>query len=81
MSGCGTCVKQTTGVLGPSERMIVDLGKLDNSVQNITLGESGHVASPHYKDEWSAYYGGTSFPMQFDQINAKDVLKVRPAQP
>ncbi len=81
MSGSGTSVKQTTETLGPSERMVVDLGDLDKSVQNITVGESGHVASSHYKDEWAAYYVGKSFPMQFDRVDAKDVLTVKPAQP
>jgi penicillin amidase len=81
MSGCGTCVKQTTGSLGPSERMVVDFGDLDKSVQNLTVGESGHVASSHYKDEWAAYYAGKSFRMQFDRINSINVLNVKPAQP
>jgi penicillin amidase len=80
MSGCGTCVKQTTTSLGPSERMVVDFGNLDSSVQNLTVGESGHVASSHYKDEWPAYYTGQSFPMEFDHIDAKDVLKVTPSE-
>ncbi len=81
MSGSGTSVKQTTGVMGPSERMIVDLGHLDKSVQNLTVGESGHVASSHYKDQWSAYYTGKSFPMEFDHIDANQVLTVKPAMP
>jgi len=81
MSGSGTSVKQTTGTLGPSERMVVDLGELDKSVQNLTVGESGHVASPHYKDEWSAYYSGKSFPMEYDHVEAKEVLTVKPATP
>ena len=29
---------------------------------NLATGESGHVLSKHYKDQWGAYYGGTSFP-------------------
>ncbi|MBV9303596.1 MAG: penicillin acylase family protein [Acidobacteriaceae bacterium] len=78
MSGSGTSVKQTTAVIGPSERMVVDLGNLENSVQNLMAGESGFVASAHYKDQWDAYYAGKSFPMQFERIDAKDVLRVRP---
>jgi penicillin G amidase len=81
MSGSGTTVKQTTSTLGPSERMVVDLGHLDNSVQNLVLGESGFVASGHYKDQWPAYYMGKSFPMEFDQVHAEDVLRVRPEAP
>ncbi len=78
MSGAGTTVKQTTATLGPSERMVVDLGDLDRSVQNLVTGESGYVASAHYKDEWQAYYTGKSFPMQFDHVEAKDTLRVKP---
>ena len=59
-------------------RMIVDLGNLDRSLQNITLGESGQRLSWHYKDQWNAYYGATSFPMQFGKVDAKDTLVVKP---
>lgn len=79
MSGSGTTVKQTTPTLGPSERMVVDFGNLDHSVQNLPAGESGHVASAHYKDQWSAYYVGKSFPMEFDHIEAKETLRIKPA--
>lgn len=78
MSGSGTSVKQTTGTLGPSERMVVDLGNLDKSVQNLPAGESGHVASGHYKDQWPAYYVGRSFPMEFDHVEAKETLRIKP---
>ncbi len=78
MSGSPTTIKQSTGHLGPSMRMIVDLSDLDNSLQNITIGESGQPLSKHYKDQWSAYYGATSFPMQFKKIDAKEVLRVVP---
>jgi penicillin amidase len=78
MSGASTTIKQTTRRLGPSMRMVVDLSDLDNSQQNITIGESGQALSRHYKDQWSAYYGATSFPMQFNRVDAKSVLTVRP---
>jgi penicillin G amidase len=79
MSGSSTTIKQTTRRLGPSMRMIVDLSDLDRSLQNITIGESGQPLSRHYKDQWSAYYGATSFPMQFRNIDAKQVLTVDPS--
>lgn len=78
MSGSSTTIKQTTRRLGPSMRMIVDLGDLDRSLQNITVGESGQRLSSHYKDQWSAYYGATSFPMQFGKVDAKQTLAVIP---
>jgi penicillin amidase len=65
--GTGTTVKQTTPRLGPSMRMVVDLSDLDKSMQNITLGESGQILSPFYRDQISAWNGGTSFPMPFSE--------------
>jgi penicillin amidase len=78
MSGSPGSIKQTTQRLGPSMRMVIDLANLDQSQANLVTGESGHVVSKHYKDQWSAYYGGTSFPMQFDKVDAKDTLVVNP---
>ena len=78
MSGSSTSIKQTTQRLGPSLRMVIDLANLDQSQANIVSGESGNVLSKHYKDQWGSYYGGTSFPMQFDKVDAKDTLVVNP---
>jgi penicillin amidase len=64
-SGTATTVKQTTSTVGPSMRMVVDFSNFDGSVQNITLGESGQVLSPHYRDQFQAWYSGRSFPMLF----------------
>jgi penicillin amidase len=64
-AGTGTTVKQTTPGLGPSMRMVVDFSDFDQSMQNITLGESGQVFSPYYKDQFDAWYNGRSFPMLF----------------
>ncbi|HLJ17878.1 MAG TPA: penicillin acylase family protein [Bryobacteraceae bacterium] len=76
MSGSSTTVKQTTRRLGPSMRMVVDFSRWDRSLQNITIGESEQVLSPHYRDQWDAYYAGRSFPMQFQKIEAKSMLRV-----
>ncbi len=78
MSGSSTTVKQTTKRLGPSMRMIADTSNWDGSLNNITIGESGEILSRYYKDQWDAYYAGTSFPMQFDKIDAKKTLRVNP---
>jgi penicillin amidase len=78
MSGSSTSVKQTTRRLGPSERMNADLGDWDRSLMNLPIGESGHVLSRHYKDQWDAYYNGTSFPMQFRKVDVKSVLEFVP---
>src|SRR5258708_38770815 len=78
MSGASTTVKQTTPRLGPSMRFVADLSDWEKSLNNITIGQSGHVLSRHYKDEWNSYYGGQSYPMQFGKVEAKDVLTVKP---
>ncbi len=80
MSGSSTTVKQVNGKLGPSMRFIADLSGWDNSLNNITTGESGHILSPHYKDQWTAYYYATSFPMQFTHVAAEHVLTVTPSK-
>jgi penicillin G amidase len=76
MSGSSTTVKQTTRRLGPSMRFVADLSNWDQSLHNLTIGESGQILSSHYKDQWDAYYAGTSFPMQFDHVDAKATLTV-----
>ncbi|HLW77299.1 MAG TPA: penicillin acylase family protein, partial [Bryobacteraceae bacterium] len=78
-SGSSTTIKQTTWRLGPSMRMIVDLSDLDRSLMNITAGESGQPLSSHYKDQWPAYYGATSFPMQFSRVKVRETLTVMPS--
>jgi penicillin amidase len=77
-SGGSTSVKQTTARLGPSERFDADLSDWDNSLLNITIGESGHVLSSHYKDQWDAYYNGRSFPMKFDHVEVKSTVTFVP---
>jgi penicillin amidase len=83
-AGTGTTVKQTTTRLGPSMRMVVDFSDLDQSVQNITLGESGQVSSPYYRDQFPAWYNGTSFPMLFSdeavEKGAVHRLRLEPGQ-
>ncbi|RPI18144.1 MAG: penicillin acylase family protein [Acidobacteriales bacterium] len=66
--------------VGPSMRMVVDFSDLDQSVQNITTGESGQVLSRHYRDQWNDYRAGRSFPMQFHRIDASDTLVFTPGR-
>ncbi len=77
-SGGSTSVKQTTLRFGPSERFDADLGDWDKSLLNVTIGESGHVLSSHYRDQWNSYYNGTSFPMRFDHVEVKSTLTFVP---
>ena len=78
MSGAPTTVKQYTRRLGPSLRMVVDLSDMEHSFANLVTGESGQRLSPHYKDQWDAYYAGRSFPMQYRKVDVKNVLVIKP---
>jgi penicillin amidase len=77
-SGTTTTIKQTTERLGPSMRLVVDLSDLDRSLHHLTTGESGQPFSPHYKDQWLAYYSGAGFPLPFSSPAVIDRLEFRP---
>ena len=81
MSGGATTVKQTTTRLGPSQRMDASVGDWDASLLEIPIGESGHVASLHYRDEWDSYYNGKSFPMGFVKPEVKNTVRFMPGKP
>lgn len=78
MSGSSLSVKQVTGRVMPSFRMVVDFANFDGSFANIALGESGHFLSRHYSDQFDAYYNGKGLPMQFDKVAAESTLTVIP---
>ncbi|MEP6714645.1 MAG: penicillin acylase family protein [Terriglobia bacterium] len=80
MSGGATTVKQTTRLLNPSERINVSLANWDDSLMTLALGESGHVASRHYRDQFDAWYAGTAYPMQFNHVDAKSTVSFLPLQ-
>jgi penicillin amidase len=82
LSGSPETVNQVSrigaGLIGPSMRMSIDLARFDASQLNLTLGESGQVLSPHYKDQWEAYLAGRSLPAQFNKFDAKGTLTFLP---
>jgi penicillin G amidase len=78
MSGSPTTVKQltrTSGMVGPSLRLIDDTGDWERSLEDMTTGQSGQFLSSHYRDQWDAYYSGRSFPMRFGKVDGS-VLRV-----
>jgi penicillin amidase len=66
-SGDGNTVKQVGRGFGPSERMTVDFSDLDASTLNIVTGQSGNLFSPHYMDQFDAWYTGRTFRLPFSQ--------------
>jgi penicillin amidase len=81
-SGSGFTVKAVTRTHGPSERMTVDLSNLDASTLNLVTGESGNFLSPHYMDQWNAWYQGYTFTLPFSQSaverSGAHVLRLEP---
>ena len=65
LSGDTTTIKQVGRAFGPSQRFTMDWSAPDSSSENIVLGESGNAASPWFRDQWAAWYGGTTFAMPF----------------
>ncbi len=64
-SGNGFTVKQVGRTFGPSQRFTADFSNLDASTLNILSGQSGQIFSPHYLDQWNAWYAGSSFELAF----------------
>ena len=65
--GDGSTVNQAGARYGPSQRLTVDFGVLDNSTSNIVTGQSGQVLSPHYVDQFPAWLHGTTLPLPFSE--------------
>ncbi len=79
-SGSHTTVKQIYNRIMPSMRMVADLGDWERSLINLPIGQSGHVLSSYYKDQWPAYYVGRSFPMRFRQAPEGRRLLLTPSR-
>lgn len=66
-SGDGTTVKQVGRDFGPSQRFTMDWNKIDESTENIVMGESGNPMSPYFRDQWDDWYNGKTFSLPFTQ--------------
>jgi penicillin amidase len=67
LSGNGFTVKAVGRGFGPSERLTWNFANFDESTLNLVTGESGIFLSPYYIDQWTAWYGGTTFVFPFSQ--------------
>ncbi len=85
ISGSNYSVKQIGRTYGPSMRFVADFSNLDNSLMNVTMGQSGQFLSPNYKDQFSAWYGGYGIPSRFSDAAEKPLvihhLELLPASP
>jgi penicillin G amidase len=82
LSGDRTTIKQVGRSFGPSQRFTMDWSNIDASTENIVLGESGNPYSPYFRDQWSYWYNGKTFPLPFTNaaVNAqtKHTLRLVP---
>ncbi len=65
LSGSGFTVKAVGREFGPSERLTWNFANFDESTLNVVTGESGIFLSPYYMDQWTAWYGGSTFALPF----------------
>jgi penicillin amidase len=66
-SGGGFTVKQVGRSFGPSERFTADFADLDQSTLNVVTGQAGNFLSPHYMDQWDAWYEAHTFTLPFSK--------------
>jgi penicillin amidase len=52
---------------GPAMRFVADLSDFDNSLMEITTGESGQYASPYYRDQFPEWFEGRPIPAPFSE--------------
>jgi penicillin G amidase len=67
LSGNNYTVKAVGREFGPSERLTWNFANFDESTLNLVTGESGIFLSPYYMDQWTAWYGGSTFAFPFSQ--------------
>jgi len=52
---------------GPAMRFVADLSNFDNSLMEISTGESGQFASPYYRDQFPEWFEGRGIPAPFSE--------------
>jgi penicillin amidase len=55
---------------GPTMRFVADLSNFDDSLMEITTGESGQFASPYYRDQFPEWFAGHGLPAPFSEAAA-----------
>lgn len=82
LRGDHTTVRAAGKNFGASQRFTMDWSNIDSSTENISMGQSGNPLSPYYRDQWTAWYNGSTFPLPFTegsvQAATKHVLRLVP---
>lgn len=64
-------------IIGPPYRMIIDLGDLKNSIAVLVPGQSGNPASDHYSDQVEDWFHSRYHPMLIDRSEIEKRSKHR----
>ena len=67
-SGSVDSVKAMGHGHGPSMRFVADMSNFDNSLMEISTGESGQYGSPYHRDQFEAWYAGRAIPETFSDV-------------
>jgi penicillin amidase len=59
---------------GPAMRVVSDLSNFDNSLMEVSTGESGQVASPYFRDQFTEWFAGRGIPAPFSEA-AEDRMR------
>ncbi len=65
------------GVIGPSYRLIVDLGDLRRSLGQLAPGQSGQPGSRHYDDQIQPWFRGEHHPMLLEREDVEREAEAR----
>ena len=84
-AGSSFTVKQTGRSLGPAMRFVADLSDFDNSLMNITMGQSGQYLSRYYEDQFPEWFEGrgiiSSFSNETQEKARVNRLRLLPGRP
>jgi penicillin G amidase len=76
------CDLDACPVVGPPFRFIADLGDIEHCLGMLAPGQSGHLASKHFKDGLKGWFEGEYHPMLFSreriELNLEGRLKLVP---
>ena len=69
-------------VVGPSLRIIIDLGDWNRSRFILPSGQSGHLFSPHYRDQTGLWRAGNYIRLSYEEKKMKEwpLLKLTPGR-
>lgn len=76
-AGSAFTVKQTGVVIGPAMRFVADLANFDNSLMNLTTGQSGQYLSRYYKNQFPQWYEGRGIASVFSEAAWKNAREHR----